>query len=93
MKILLLFYYDKEDSPNNTKEENPNIVSQLVGKEADQGGSNEDTERQDGIPDIISWVKLWMAHRGEIFSLGVSRTIYINADAPKQGFSCLIFWV
>ena len=55
--------YGKEGSPNNTKEENPNIVSQLIGKEADQGGSNEDTERQDGVPGV-SWLKVWMAHRG-----------------------------
>ena len=40
----------KGDSPNNTEEEDADIVSQLVGKEADQGGGDEDTERQDCIP-------------------------------------------
>ena len=42
----------KGDSPNNTEEENADIVSQLVGKEANQGGSDEDTERQDCIPGV-----------------------------------------
>ena len=55
MQILLPFFPTdiKEDSPNNTEEENPDIVSQLVGKEADQGGSDEDTERQDCIPGHV----------------------------------------
>ena len=41
---------EEGDSPNNTEEENPDIVAKLVGKESNQGGSDEDTERQDCIP-------------------------------------------
>ena len=41
---------EEGDSPNNTEEENPDIVAKLVGKESNQGGSDEHTERQDCIP-------------------------------------------
>ena len=46
------------DSPNNTEEKNPDIVAKLVGKEPNQGGSNEDTERQDCIPGEKSNVSI-----------------------------------
>ena len=49
---MLEFYNMPGDSPNNTKEENADIVSQLVGKESNQGGSDEDTERQNRIPEV-----------------------------------------
>ena len=49
---MLEFYNMPGDSPNNTKEENADIVSQLVGKESNQGGSDEDTERQNRIPGV-----------------------------------------
>ena len=41
---------EEGDSPNNAEEKNPDIVAKLVGKESNQGGSDEDTERQDCIP-------------------------------------------
>ena len=44
---------EKGDSPNNAEEENPDIVAKLVGKESNQGGSDEDTERQNRIPEVI----------------------------------------
>ena len=49
---MLEFDNMSRDSPNNTKEENADIVSQLVGKESNQGGSDEDTERQNRIPEV-----------------------------------------
>ena len=50
---MLEFDNMSRDSPNNTKEENADIVSQLVGKESNQGRSDEDTERQNRIPEVI----------------------------------------
>ena len=49
---MLEFDNMSRDSPNNTKEENADIVSQLVSKEPNQGGSDEDTERQNCIPEV-----------------------------------------
>ena len=43
---------EKKTGPTILREENSDIVSQLVRKEADQGGSDEDTERQDCIPEV-----------------------------------------
>ena len=63
----------KGDSPNNAEEKNPDIVTKLVGKEPNQGGSNEDTERQDCIPGEKSNVsKVLLA----FWVNNISRTTY-----------------
>ena len=38
--------------PDNTEQENSNIVAELVRKEADQGRSDEDTEGKDCVPGV-----------------------------------------
>ena len=42
----------KGDSPNNTEEENSNVVAKFVRKEADQGRGDEDTEGEDCVPGV-----------------------------------------
>ena len=38
--------------PDNTEQENSNIVAKFVRKEADQGRGDEDTEGKDCIPGV-----------------------------------------
>ena len=48
--------------PDNTEQENSNIVAELVRKEADQGRSDEDTEGKDCVPVVGAMSKICIAN-------------------------------
>ena len=51
-QLLMILIGLFANRPDNTEQENSNIVAELVRKEADQGRSDEDTEGEDCVPGV-----------------------------------------
>ena len=61
-QLLLILIGSFANRPDNTEQENSNIVAELVRKEADQGRGDEHTEGKDCVPVVGAMSKICIAN-------------------------------
>ena len=61
-QLLLILIGLFANRPDNTEQENSNIVAKFVRKEADQGRGDEDTEGKDCVPVVGAMSKICIAN-------------------------------
>ena len=58
-----VFKQEFANRPDNTEQENSNIVAKFVREEADQGRGDEDTEGKDCVPGVGAMSKIYIAKK------------------------------